>query len=140
MSWLSDITGLSEADIALPSPSWTGTVDTATSAGITPATATGLLSSIGSAFGSVADFGFNVQKQQMQVQQQAQDNQLKGLLGTLGFKIAVTQANAQSQIAQYQAQGQVAQAAKAAGIGAPSISMTMVLLVAAGAYFLAKKG
>lgn len=139
MSWLSDITGLSEADIALPSPSWTGTVDTATSAGITPATATGLLSSIGSAVGSVADFGFNVQKQQMQVQQQAQDNQLKGLLGTLGFKTAVTQANAQAQVAQYQAQGQVAQAAKAAGVGG-GMSMTVVLLIAAGAYLLAKKG
>ena len=139
MSWLSDITGLSEADIALPSPSWTGTVDTATSSGITPATATGLLNSIGSAVGSVADFGFNVQKQQLAVQAQSQDNQLKGLLGTLGFKTAVTQANAQSQIAQYQAQGAVAQAAKSAGIGGASISMTMVLLIAAGAYFLAKK-
>lgn len=140
MSWLSDITGLSEADIALPSPSWTGTVDTATAGGITPATTTGLLNSIGSAVGSVADFGFNVQKQQLAVQQQAQDNQLKALLGNLGFKTAVTQAQAQSQIAQYQAQGQVAQAAKAAGVGGGSISMTMVLLVGVGAYLLAKKG
>jgi len=135
-----DLVGLNQSDLILPSTNWTGTVDTATSGGIAPATASNLLNSIGSAVGSVADFGFNVQKQQMQVQQQAQDNQLKGLLGTLGFKTAVTQANAQSQIAQYQAQGQVAQAAKAAGIGTPSISMTMVLLVAAGAYFLAKKG
>lgn len=140
MSWLSDLTGLSESDIALPTPSWTGTVDSATSGGISAPTASGLLNSVGSAIGSVADFGFNVQKQQMSVQSQAQDNQLKGLLGTLGFKTAVTQANAQAQIAQYQAQGQVAQAARSAGVGGASISMTMVLLIAAGAYFLAKKG
>lgn len=136
MSWLSDITGLSEADIALPSPSWTGTVDTATAGGITPASASGLLSSIGSAVGSVADFGFNVQKQQMQVQSQAQNNQLQALLGTLGFKTAVTQANAQAQIAQINAQKAVAQASGATG----SISPTILILGAGLLYFMAKKG
>lgn len=136
MSWLSDITGLSEADIALPSPSWTGTVDTATAGGITPATASGLLSSIGSAVGSVADFGFNVQKQQMQVQSQAQNNQLQALLGTLGFKTAVTQANAQAQIAGINAQKAVAQAQG----GTSSISPTILILGAGLLYFMAKKG
>lgn len=141
MSWLSDITGLSEGEIALPSPSWTGTVDSATSGGITVASATGLLKSVGSAVGSVADFGFNLQKQQMQVQSQAQDNQLKGLLGTLGFKTAVTQANAQAQIAGYQAQGAVATAARSAGISTgQGVSMAVVALIAVGAYLFAKKG
>lgn len=137
MSWLSDITGLSESDIALPSPSWTGTVDTATSGGVTPATASGLLNSIGSAVGSVADFGFNVQSQQLKVQSQAQDNQLKSLLGTLGFQTAVVQATSAADIAKINAQKSVAQAQ---GTGGLSLSPTLLLLIAGGVYFMAKKG
>jgi hypothetical protein len=102
--------------------------------------ASGLIDSLSSTIGKVADFGFNVQKQQLQVQQSAQDNQLKALMSTLGFKTAVTQANAQSQIAQYQAQGAVAQAAKAAGVGQPAgISTTMLLLIGIGAYVLVNR-
>lgn len=104
------------------------------------ASASGLIDSLSSTIGKVADFGFNVQKQQLAVQQQAQDNQLKALLGTLGFKTAVTQANAQSQIAQYQAQGQVAQAARSAGISAGGgISTTMLLLIGMGIFLATKK-
>jgi hypothetical protein len=136
MSWLSDITGLSEADIALPSPEWGGTVSTATSGGISLPSASGLLSSVGSAIGSVADFGFNVQKQQLAVQSQAQNNQLQGLLGTLGFKTAVTQANAQAQIAEINARKQVAQASGGGG----SLSPTVLILGAGLLYFMAKKG
>jgi len=136
MSWLSDITGLSEADIALPSPSWTGTVDTATSSGITPATATGLLNSIGSAVGSVTDFGFNVQKQQLATQSQAQDIQLKSLLGNLGFQTAAIQAQSAAQVAQINAQKSVAQAS---GAGM-ALSPTLLLVLAGAVYFMAKKG
>lgn len=104
------------------------------------ASPSGLLDSLGSVIGNVADFGFKVQQQQLAVQSQAQDNQLKALLGTLGFKTAVTQANAQAQVAQYQAQGQVAQAARAAGISTGGgISMTMILLLGIGAYVLMNK-
>lgn len=137
MSWLSDITGLSESDIALPSPSWTGTVDTATAGGVTPATASGLLNSIGSAIGSVTDFGFNVQRQQGAIQAQSQDTQLKKLLGTLGFQTAVVQATSAADIAKINAQKQVAQAQGGGGL---SLSPTLLLLLAGGVYFLAKKG
>jgi hypothetical protein len=136
MSWLSDLTGLSESDIALPSPSWTGTVDTATSAGINPATASSLLNSIGSSIGSVADFGFNVQNQQMKVQAQSQDNQLKSLLGNLGFQTASIQAQSAAQVAQINAQKSVAQAQG----GSMSLSPTLLLLLAGGIYFMVKKG
>lgn len=106
-----------------------------------PATASSFLTSLGSSIGSVADFGFNLQSKQLAVQSQAQDNQLKSLLGTLGFKTAVTQANAQAQIANYQAQGAVAQAARSAGISTgQGVSMAMVALIAVGAYLVAKKG
>jgi hypothetical protein len=136
MSWLSDITGLSESDIALPTPSWTGTVDTATAGGVTPATASGLLNSIGSTIGSVTDFGFNVQNQQLKVQSQAQDNQLKSLLGNLGFQTASIQAQSAAQVAQINAQKSVAQAQG----GGMSLSPTLLLLAAGAVYFLAKKG
>jgi hypothetical protein len=136
MSWLSDITGLSESDIALPSPSWTGTVDTATAGGVTPATASGLLNSIGATIGSVTDFGFNVQNQQLKVQSQAQDNQLKSLLGNLGFQTASIQAQSAAQVAQINAQKSVAQAQG----GGMSLSPSLLLLAAGAVYFLAKKG
>jgi hypothetical protein len=103
------------------------------------ASATGLLDTLSSSIGKVADFGFNVQRQQLAVQSQAQDNQLKALLGTLGFKTAVTQANAQAQVAQYQAQGQVAQAARAAGVSGGGISTQMLLLVGVGLFLALKK-
>lgn len=136
MGWLSDLTGLSESDIALPSPSWTGTVDTATSGGITPATTSGLLNSIGSSIGSVADFGFNVQRQQASIQAQSQDTQLKKLLGTLGFQTQVVQAQSAADIARINAQKAVAQAQGGGG----SLSPTMLLLIAGGIYLAAKKG
>lgn len=139
MSWLSDITGLSEADIALPSPSWGGDISSATSSGITPASASGLLGSLGSTIGSVADFGFNVQKFQLGQQAQANDLSLQALKANLGYKTAVTQATAQSQIAGYQSQGAVAQAARAAGVGGGTMSMTTLLLLAIGAYVLVNK-
>lgn len=134
MSWLADITGLSEADIALPTPSWTGTVDTATSGGITPATASGLLDSIGKSIGSVADFGFNVQRQQLAVQSQAQDTQLKKLLGTLGFQTQVVQAQSAADIAKINAQKAVVQAQGGSGSISP-----MMLILGLGAFYLATK-
>jgi len=136
MSWLSDLTGLSESDIALPSPSWTGTVDTATSGGISAPTASGLVNSISSAVGSVADFGFNVQKQQLATQSQAQDLQLKALLGNLGFQTAAIQAQSAAQVAQINAQKSVAQASGSS----MGLSPTLLLLLAGAVYFMAKKG
>lgn len=136
MSSLAELIGLSEGDLIMPSPDWGMKTNSAESSTITPATATGLLSSIGSAIGSVADFGFNVQKQQLAVQSQAQNNQLQALLGTLGFKTAVTQANAQAQIAGINAQKAVAQAQG----GTTSISPTILILGAGLLYFMAKKG
>jgi hypothetical protein len=140
MSWLSDLTGLSEADIALPSPTWGGDISTATSAGTTNPSAAGLLGSIGSTIGNVADFGFNVQKFQIGQQAQANDLQLQALKANLGYKTAVTQATAQSQIAGYQSQGAVAQAARAAGISTGgAISITTLLILGIGAYVLMNK-
>ncbi len=104
-------------------------------------TTTGFLDSLGSVVGKVADFGFNVQKLQLDTQARSQDVELAKLKNTLGFKTAVTQAEAQSTIAGYQAQGAIAQAMKSAGISTGGgISMTMLLLVAVGAYLVAKKG
>lgn len=134
MSWLSDLTGLSESDIALPSPDWTGTVDTATSGGISAPSASGLLNSIGSTIGSVADFGFNVQKQQLATQSQAQDIQLKKLLGTLGFQTQVVQAQSAADIAKINAQKSVAQASGQMGGLSP-----LVLLLGAGLLYMVVK-
>jgi hypothetical protein len=104
-------------------------------------TASGLIDSIGSVFGKVADFGFNVQKLQLETQARSQDVELAKLKNTLGFRTAVTQAETQSAIAGYQAQGAIAQAMKSAGISTGGgISMTMLLVVALGAYLVAKKG
>jgi hypothetical protein len=105
------------------------------------ASSTSLVDSLSSSIGSVADFGFNLQKLQYQTQAQAQDNQLQALKASLGFKTAVTQAQAQSTIAGYQAQGAVAQAAKAAGISTgQGISLGMVALIAVAVYMYSKKG
>jgi hypothetical protein len=141
MSWYSDLIGVSEADTMTPSDpnSWGGTVSSATSGGVTPASASGLLGALGSTIGSVADFGFNVQKFQLGQQAQANDLSLQALKANLGYKTAVTQATAQSQIAGYQSQGAVAQAARAAGISTGGISTTMLLVLAIGAYVLVNK-
>jgi hypothetical protein len=105
-----------------------------------PPTAKSFLDTLSSSIGSVADFGFNLQKQQLAVQSQAMDTQLQTLKATLGFKTAATQAEAGATIAGYQAQGAIAQAAKSAGISTgQGMSVTMVALIAVGAYFLAKK-
>ena len=100
------------------------------------ATASGLLNSISSAIGNVADMGFKLQNQQYQTQAQAQDIQLKKLLGTLGFQTQVVQAQSAADIARINAQKQVAQAS---GMGS-SLSPTVLILGAGLLYFMAKKG
>lgn len=100
------------------------------------ASSTGLIDSISNTFGKVADFGFNLQSQQYRVQAQAQDNQLKSLLGNLGFQTAVVKAQSENQIAQIQAQRAVSNAVSGGG----SMSPLMMLLIGGGIYLLAKKG
>jgi hypothetical protein len=100
----------------------------------------GILDAFSSSIGKVADFGFNVQRSVLANQAQSQDIQLQALKASLGFKTAQTNAVAQSQIAQYQAQGSIAQAMKAAGISTGSTSPIMLILGAGLIYFLAKKG
>ena len=100
----------------------------------------GLIDNLSSSIGKVADFGFNVQRTVLANQAQSQDIQLQALKASLGFKTAQTNAVAQSQIAQYQAQGSIAQAMKAAGISTGSTSPIMLILGAGLIYFLAKKG
>jgi len=136
MSWLSDAVGLNESDLIMPSPDWGMKTNSAESSTITAATAGGLLDSIGRTVGSVADFGFKVQNQQLAVQSQAQDTQLKKLLGTLGFQTQVVQATSAAEIAKINAQKQVAQAS---GMGS-SLSPTVLILGAGLLYFMAKKG
>ena len=135
MSWLSDAVGLNENDLILPSPEWGQNTNTVSNATISPATAGGLLDSIGRSIGSVADFGFKVQNQQLAVQSQAQDTQLKKLLGTLGFQTQVVQAQSAAEVAKINAQKQVAQAQ-----GGGSLSPTVLILGAGLLYFMAKKG
>ena len=106
----------------------------------TGSSTSGILDAFSSSVGKVADFGFNVQKSILANQVQSQDIQLQALKASLGFKTAQTNAVAQSQIAQYQAQGSVAQAMKAAGISTGSTSPIMLILGAGLIYFLAKKG
>lgn len=110
------------------------------SASPSTASTSGLLDSFSSSIGKVADFGFNVQKSILANQAQSQDIQLQALKASLGFKTAQTNALAQSQIAQYQAQGSIAQAAKAAGLTSGTTSPVMLLLGAGLIYLLAKKG
>lgn len=100
----------------------------------------GILDAFSSSVGKVADFGFNVQRSVLANQAQSQDIQLQALKASLGFKTAQTQATTQATIAQYQAQGQIAQAMKAAGISTSSVSPIMLILGAGLIYFLAKKG
>lgn len=105
------------------------------------ATASGLVDSLSSGIGKVADLGYNIQKMVLANQAQSQNLQLEALKASLGFKTAQTQALAGSQIAQYQAQGQVAQAMKAAGISTGGTMSPIMLLLGAGfIYLLAKKG
>jgi len=105
------------------------------------ASSTSLVDSLASSIGSVADYGFNLQKLQYQIQANSNDNQLQQLKATLGFKTAVTQANAESTIAGYQAMGAVNQAARSAGLSTgQGISLGMVALIIAGLYFYSKKG
>ena len=105
------------------------------------ASSSSLVDSLTSSIGSVADYGFNLQKLQYQIQANSNDNQLQQLKATLGFKTAVTQANAESTIAGYQAMGAVNQAARSAGLSTgQGISLGMVALIIAGLYFYSKKG
>jgi hypothetical protein len=98
--------------------------------------AAGLINSISSAVGNVADMGFKLQNQQYQTQAQAQDLQLKKLLGTLGFQTQVVQAQSAADIARINAQKAVATAQ-----GGTSAISPMVLLLGVGLiYFMAKKG
>ena len=100
----------------------------------------GLIDNLSSSIGKVADFGFNVQKSILANQATAQNIQLDALKASLGFKTAQTQATTQAQVAQYQAQGQLAQAMKAAGISTGgSISPIMLVLGAGLFYMLAVK-
>lgn len=100
------------------------------------ATASDLVDSISSSLGKVADFGFNVQKMILQNKATSQNLQLETLKQSLGFKTAQTQATTQAQIAQYQAQGQIAQAMKAAGISTGGTMSPMMLLLGAGLIYL----
>lgn len=100
----------------------------------------GIIDAFSSSIGKVADFGFNVQRSVLANQAQSQDIQLQALKASLGFKTAQTNALAQSQIAQYQAQGSIAQAMKAAGISTGGTSPIMLILGAGLIYLLAKKG
>jgi hypothetical protein len=101
------------------------------------ASASGLINSLSSAIGNVADMGFKLQNQQYQAQAQSQDIQLKTLLGNLGFQTQVVQAQSAADIARINAQKSVAQAQ---GTGGLSLSPTLLLLIAGGVYFMAKKG
>ena len=139
MSWLDDMVGLPADTLAMPD--FTGTVDTAINsapASMTSGT-TGLIDSLTSSVGKVADFGFNVQKQVLAGQAQSQNLQLQSLMQTLGFKTAQTQANTAATVAQYQAQAQIANAQKAAGVNTGSMSLPMLVLGAGLIYLLAKK-
>lgn len=100
------------------------------------ATSTSLIDSISSSIGSVADMGFKLQNQQYQAQAQAQDIQLKSLLGTLGFKTQVVQAQSAAEVARINALKQV----QTAQSGGSSMSPMMLLLIGGGIYLLAKKG
>lgn len=118
-------------------PTWTGNNgSTVSGSSLSWPTVSGLVDSVSSGIGKVADFGFNLQKQQYQVQAQSQDIQLKSLLGNLGFQTAVTQANSASQIAQINANKAVSQAQG----GGSAMSPLMMLLIGGGIYLLAKKG
>lgn len=139
MSWLDDMVGLPADTLAMPD--FTGTVDTAiNSAPASLSSASGLVDSLTSTVGKVADFGFNVQKQVLAGQAQSQNLQLQSLMQTLGFKTAQTQANTAATVAQYQAQAQIANAQKAAGVGTNAgLSLPMLVLGAGLIYLLAKK-
>jgi len=125
---LDELVGLPAGTI----PEWNGSSGIATTA----PTASGLLNSISSTIGSVADMGFKLQNQQYQAQAQAQDIQLKSLLGTLGFKTQVVQAQSAAEVARINALKQV----QTAQSGGGSLSPMMMLLIAGGIYLLAKKG
>lgn len=98
------------------------------------ATASGLINSISSAIGSVADMGYKLQNQQYQAQAQSQDIQLKKFLGTLGFQTQMVQAQSAADVARITAQKAVATAQGAATGLSP-----MVLLLGAGLIFLLAK-
>lgn len=99
----------------------------------------GLLDTVGSAVGKVADYGFGIQKLTLQNQAQAQDLQLKTLMSNLGFKTAAIQAQSQAQVAQINAQAQVAQAQRAAAGGTSSISPMFLALMGLGLFLAVKK-
>jgi len=138
-------------DYSLGTPTltnWTG-IDVATGGSSAPvdaavsgtdasgfASAGDLLKSIGSTVGSVADFGFNLQRQQLATQSQAQDLQLKSLLANLGFKTAQVQAQSQATIAQAQANKAAQQAVSGTGGG---LSLPMLALLGLGLFMVAKK-
>lgn len=97
---------------------------------ITFADATSLVDNISSAVGKVADFGFNVQQRQYDMQSRSQDLQLKTLMGNLGFQTAVVQAESANTIAQIQAKTALAQAQKQATVtGTTGVSPNMLLMI-----------
>lgn len=100
--------------------------------------ASGLIDSLSSAVGKVADIGFGIQRVSLQNQAQAQDLQLKQLMGQLGFKTAAIKATSEAQVAQINAQAQVAQAQRQL-TGGGGISPMMLALFGVGLYLVAKK-
>ena len=100
--------------------------------------ASSLIDSITSTVGKVADIGFGIQNVSLKNQAQAQDLQLKQLMGQLGFKTAAIQAQSAAQVAQINAQAQVAQAQRAA-TGGGGISPVMLAVFGFGLYLATKK-
>jgi hypothetical protein len=119
-----------------------GDVNTAVSSNpSSPASATGLLDSVGKTLGSVADYGFKVQQNILSSKAQSQDLQFKTLMQNLGFKTAVTQANANATVAGLQAQTEVVKAQKqaTAAAGGGGLSLPVLALLGLGIYMVAKK-
>lgn len=114
------------------------TGDTLPSLPVSLPSASSLIDSIGSAVGRVADIGFGIQNVALKNQSQAQDLQLKQLMANLGFKTAAIQAQSQAQVAQINAQAQVAQAQRAA-TGGGGVSLPMLALAGFGLYLATKK-
>jgi hypothetical protein len=96
---------------------------------VTFADASGILDTLASTAGKVADYGFKLQEQQYATQSKAQDLQLKSLMGNLGFQTAVVQTQSANTIAQIQAKTALSQAQKQSTVTSTTgLSPTMILL------------
>lgn len=115
-----------------------GTSSSDVAGNVTFADATGILDTLSSAAGKVADYGFKLQEQQYATQSKAQDIQLKTLMGNLGFQTAVVQAQSANTIAQIQAKTALSQAQKQSTVTSTTgLSPTMILLGIGGLALLA---